>query len=108
MSWEVFLLSLLVVVALARMGARYASITRSEREFTTLLLLSFRGADGITGREIVEASGGAVSRGSVYVILGDMEDRGLVRSTPEPVDPRIGIPVRRYFLTDKGWKEGRA
>ena len=34
------------------------------------------------GLELVEASNSALKRGGIYVTLGRMEDKGLVRSTP--------------------------
>jgi len=58
------------------------------------------------GLDIVKASGSAIRRGGVYVMLGRLEERGLVSSVQETNTPdHIGIPRRIYSLTDLGRKE---
>lgn len=55
------------------------------------------------GLQIVERSGGAVKRGTVYVTLGRMLDKGFVESRTEPLLPgAIGLPRRLYRLTPYG------
>lgn len=55
------------------------------------------------GLEIVERSGGAVKRGTVYVTLGRMQEKGFVRSRTEPPAPgAIGLPRRLYRPTSFG------
>lgn len=55
------------------------------------------------GLEIVQKSNGQVKRGTVYVTLQRMEEKGLVASEQEPrPNPEIGIPRRRYRITGLG------
>lgn len=55
------------------------------------------------GLELVRASGGSLRRGTVYVTLGRMEEKGYVESHPE-VQERgaIGLPRRLYRPTGLG------
>ena len=55
------------------------------------------------GLQLIEASGGELKAGTVYVTLSRMEKRGLVESWQDP--PRegaIGLPRRRYRPTAEG------
>jgi DNA-binding PadR family transcriptional regulator len=52
-----------------------------------LTLLSTRGAG--YGLELVDASGGRLKRGGIYVTLGRMEEKGLVKSTPSEGGRRL-------------------
>ncbi len=55
------------------------------------------------GLELVERSGGALKRGTVYVTLGRMELKGLVASRQDtPPDGAIGPPKRLYRPTALG------
>ena len=58
------------------------------------------------GLELVELSGGALKRGTVYVTLGRMEDKGLVESraeaAPRDGDRPGGMPRRLYRITGVG------
>ena len=57
------------------------------------------------GLELVDASGGRLKRGSVYVLLGRMEKKGFVRSRQEARQPgAVGLPRRVYQATDYGLK----
>ena len=57
------------------------------------------------GLELVDASDGALKRGSVYVILARMEDKGFVESRQEDrVDGASGLPRRLYRATPYGMK----
>jgi DNA-binding PadR family transcriptional regulator len=57
------------------------------------------------GLELVEMSGGAVKRGSVYVLLARMEAKGFVESRQEERQPgAIGLPRRLYQATPYGLK----
>lgn len=49
------------------------------------------------GLELVERSGGALKRGSVYVILARMEDKGFVESRQEERAPSVSGPPRRLY-----------
>lgn len=55
------------------------------------------------GLQIVERSGGSVKRGTVYVTLGRMLEKGYVKSRTEPPAPgAIGLPRRLYRPTAYG------
>jgi len=57
------------------------------------------------GLELVERSGGAVKRGSVYVLLSRMEAKGFVESRQEErAAGAIGLPRRMYRATSYGLK----
>ena len=61
------------------------------------------------GLRLVERSGGALKRGTVYVTLGRMQRKGLVRSENEaPVPDAIGLPRRIYYPTALGERALRA
>ena len=52
------------------------------------------------GLAMVEASGGRLKRGTVYVTLGRMEDKGYLDSRQEPLPPgATGLPRRLYTPT---------
>ncbi len=55
------------------------------------------------GLEMVEASGGHLKRGTIYVTLNRMEERGYISSHREEVWPGTrGIPRRLYKPTGLG------
>lgn len=57
------------------------------------------------GLELVDASGGRLKRGSVYVTLGRMEAKGFVASRQEDrAAGAIGLPRRLYRPTPYGLK----
>lgn len=57
------------------------------------------------GLELVEASAGRVKRGSVYVLLARMEEKGFVESRQEERQKgAIGLPRRLYRATPYGLK----
>ena len=57
------------------------------------------------GLELVEASGGALKRGSVYVILTRMEEKAfLVSRQEERAAGASGLPRRLYRATPYGLK----
>ncbi len=73
----------------------------SEKEAIIMQLLA-RGAE-MYGLEIVSRSDGEVGRGTVYVTLGRMVDKGLIssRSEEQPIGS-TALPRRLYTLTGKG------
>jgi len=72
----------------------------SEKEYLILDLLRSGGEQ--YGLEMVKLSAGTLKRGTIYVTLGRMEDKGFVRSRREksPTDP--GMPRRLYQITGEG------
>jgi PadR family transcriptional regulator, regulatory protein PadR len=75
--------------------------TLSTKESLILELLA--GAREMYGLELVAASGGALKRGTVYVTLGRMEDKGYITSRLEDAPPAAGgLPRRLYVPTPLG------
>ena len=61
------------------------------------------------GLRLVTDSDGALKRGTVYVTLGRMEQKGLVASEQEALHPAaIGLPRRIYRITGLGERVLRA
>src|SRR5204862_8318137 len=81
--------------------------TLPKKERLILALLSSEGP--MYGLQLVEESGGALKRGTVYVTLGRMETKGLVASQQAPLPPAaIGLPRRVYRPTGRGERVLRA
>ena len=56
--------------------------------------------DEMFGLQMVETSGGRLKRGTVYVTLGRMQEKGYLESRQEPLpDGAIGLPRRLYRPT---------
>lgn len=73
-------------------------------EMTVMQLLQEE-PKGLYGLQIVEASGKTISRGSIYVLLGRLEEKGFVRSTrPSPAPGQSGLIRPIYRLTAEGRK----
>ena len=72
---------------------------------TESLILELLRARERYGLELVDASGGRLKRGSVYVTLARMEAKSFVESWQEDRPPgAIGLPRRLYRATDYGLK----
>ena len=54
------------------------------------------------GLELVEESDGALKRGTIYVVLNRLEEKGYVDSVKEEPLPGITIPRRLYKATGHG------
>jgi DNA-binding PadR family transcriptional regulator len=79
---------------------RQASLPRvSPKELLVLELLIASGS--MYGLELVTVSGGELKRGTVYVTLGRMEEKGYIRSRQEDA-PTGGLPRRVYEPTALG------
>jgi DNA-binding transcriptional ArsR family regulator len=77
------------------------SLTSKEAVILELMLAS--AARELFGLEMVEASGGLLKRGTIYVTLKRLEEKGLVESRPEVrPSPEIGIARRMYRSTGAG------
>jgi PadR family transcriptional regulator, regulatory protein PadR len=78
---------------------RLPTVSRKE----ALILDLLAGASDLYGLELVEASEGRLKRGTVYVTLSRMEDKGYVTSSQEAkAQGAIGLPRRVYRLTALG------
>jgi PadR family transcriptional regulator PadR len=72
---------------------------------TESLVMALLGDGKRYGLELVDSSEGALKRGSVYVILARMEDKGFVDSWQEERSPGAsGLPRRLYRATPYGLK----
>jgi PadR family transcriptional regulator len=81
------------------MSARLPRLSAKE---SLILDLLARG-DELYGLQLVAASKGRLKRGTVYVTLGRMEDKGYVTSRAEDApDGAGGLPRRVYEITPQG------
>ncbi len=55
------------------------------------------------GLDIVKESHGSLGRGTVYVHLSRMEERGLIEARQVPSRHPDGPPRRLYRATEEGW-----
>jgi DNA-binding PadR family transcriptional regulator len=76
--------------------------TRAEMEVMRMLQNE---TGGMYGLEIVEASKNTIKRGSVYVLVGRLEEKGFVKAQLPKADPtHPGLPRRIYKLTAEGMR----
>jgi PadR family transcriptional regulator, regulatory protein PadR len=76
---------------------------------TEHLILELLARDEMFGLQLVEQSGGALKRGTVYVTLGRMHEKGFVASRIEKQPPgAIGLPRRLYRPTADGLRALKA
>lgn len=80
----------------------------SPTESTVLRLLAKLGET--YGLALVEASGGALKRGGIYVLLDRLGAKGFVESREEshPTDGYVGIPRKLYRVSSTGTQALRA
>jgi DNA-binding PadR family transcriptional regulator len=77
----------------------------SAKEALVLELLLDNPTREMYGLEMVVNSGNHIKRGTVYVTLDRMEDKGYVKSRQEDPQPNAsGIPRRLYRVTGYGQK----
>lgn len=74
----------------------------TETELKVLALLEEN--VGMYGLELVRQSGGKLKRGTVYVTLGRLEERGLVRSAVLRKPGHPGLPRPVYSITKDGYR----
>lgn len=76
------------------------ALTLSPKE---LLILDLLREDDLYGLQLVAASGGRLKRGTVYVTLGRMEEKGYITSKLEAAPSGVGgLPRRIYAATPLG------
>ena len=67
------------------------------------LIFDLLGSNECYGLELVHNSGGKLKRGTVYVTLQRMEEKGLIESyVKEKLPTESGIPRRMYRVTGHG------
>lgn len=78
---------------------------RPEISSDEALILSLLAKHGESfGLALVDASGGELKRGTVYVTLDRMEDKGLIESHRDPSAPVDGPAKRLYKASTAGVK----
>jgi DNA-binding PadR family transcriptional regulator len=78
-------------------------LPRLSRKEVLILNLLVNSGKKLFGLEMIEASGDELKRGTVYVMLHRMEEKGLVESEQERrTAPEIGIPRRLYQVSGYG------
>ena len=73
----------------------------AETEILILRLLKNE-PTGMYGLELVKASDSTLKRGTVYVTLGRMEEKGFIRSRVQRESNHPGLPRPRYTVTALG------
>jgi len=85
------------------------SLSRKEALILEMLV---SGRRELYGLEMVDASNGELKRGTIYVTLQRLQEKGLIESRQEArTAPEIGIPRRLYQITGLGqrvWKANQA
>jgi DNA-binding PadR family transcriptional regulator len=85
-----------------------APTTLSGKERLVLELLAAK-RDRMYGLELVAESHGRLKRGTVYVTLGRMQQKGLIEAEPEKFTDDSGlVPRRMYRATPYGLRVLRA
>ena len=79
-------------------------ITPTESLILSLLIARPAGA---YGSELVNVSGDKLKRGTVYTLLGRLEDKGLVKSKEDPPTPELALPRTSYRITAQGQRAFR-
>jgi DNA-binding PadR family transcriptional regulator len=77
--------------------AKLPTLTRTEK-----LILETLATREMYGLQLVAASRGKLKRGTVYVLLGRMEEKGFVESAAEEKPQHSGLPRRLYRATGLG------
>jgi PadR family transcriptional regulator len=87
---------------------RRSTLPRLSSKESLVLEMLGRG-EQLYGLQLVSASKGRLKRGTVYVTLGRMEDKGYVRSRAEDAPEGAGgLPRRLYEATPQGLRVLRA
>lgn len=82
---------------------RVPSLSRKEAMILDMLLLN--ASRGMYGLELVNKSDGRLKRGTVYVTLSRMQEKGFIESHQEEQEEgSIGLPRRLYKPTGFGQK----
>ena len=77
--------------------------TLSNKEALIMELLMQRQAEDLYGLELVRRSGNLLKRGTIYVTLSRLEDKGFIESRQENKQHDVpGIPRRLYKATAYG------
>jgi DNA-binding PadR family transcriptional regulator len=94
-AWRFFLRCLLLKVPVGMIAVM------APKELLVLRLL-IDNPQGLYGSEIVHLSGGGISRGTVYVLLERLVDKGSVREVEEGPTVALNLKRTRHFITKAG------
>jgi DNA-binding PadR family transcriptional regulator len=83
--------------------AQEPATTLSATEYVIMHLLIGNGGREMYGLQMVEKSGGKLKKGTIYVLLGRLEEKGYVVGRTEFI-PGSAIPRRMYRPTGHGQK----
>ena len=87
----------------AKADADFEQPSLGKKEAFILEMMLMNRGDDLYGLEMVEASNGMLKRGTIYVTLQRLEDRGFIESRTESrTRPEVGIPRRLYRITGQG------
>ena len=78
-----------------------SALFTSDVQFLILRLLRDAPA-GLYGLQMIEASRGKLKRGTIYVTLGRLEQKGLVKSRTQAGASHSGLPRPIYKITAVG------
>lgn len=93
---------MVMIMSKAEEQKSHPLIVLSGKEAVVLELLLATGRE-LFGLEMVEASAGLLKRGTIYVTLQRMEEKGLIESRQEArAEGEVGIPRRMYQATGHG------
>ena len=94
-------LQLVILCAMSKRASRPPTLSGKEHLVLELLVANGRSY----GLQLVGASNGQLKRGTVYVTLGRMEEKGYVESEPDPdAADDLVLPRRIYRPTAYGLK----
>src|SRR5438067_4924454 len=84
-------------------GRTSAAATMSATEYLIMSLLIGNGGREMYGMQMIEKSQGKLKKGTIYVLLGRLEEKGYVKGRTEMVEGSA-IPRRMYRPTGHGHK----
>jgi DNA-binding PadR family transcriptional regulator len=76
----------------------------SRKEFIIMNLLVAAAHKEMYGLELVDKSQGELKRGTIYVTLGRLQEKGYINSRREDEKPGVATPRRLYKPTGLGAK----
>src|SRR4051812_12087330 len=80
-----------------------AATSLSATEYLIMAMLIGNGAKEMYGMQMIEKSAGKLKKGTIYVLLGRLEDKGYVKGRTEAIQGSA-IPRRLYRPTGHGMK----
>lgn len=82
-------------------GFRERAYMAADKEILALRILTDN-VRGLYGSELIHLSDGGLARGTTYVILGRLVDKGLVKTIEDPPTTTLKVKRTRYVITGAG------